>query len=267
MQVTHPQEPYLNIPPEDVYIALNEQNVQCGYGYVMYQYAPLVYPDRPVNIFFSMDCTPEAEYMLFGALVARARQMRQSNPNEGARVYTSVQPGDTRKLNFCLHNGLVVGNTEDVVRLQMPLDGGPDMFNCNFGRISLNTVQEQQQLLSRLHASGLTHFTQDYLQRLQANPVFVALSISYGPNLAGECLISGRGDGTAELAAIYINPAHQRRGLGKRLLQRALAICAVDNVGEVHARIMSASQPQVRLMRAFGMEVMDQTLLFPCKDL
>ena len=30
---------------------------------------------------------------------------------------------------------------------------------------------------------------------------------------------------------------------------------------------MSASQPQVRLVRAFGAELMDQTLLFPSLDL
>lgn len=267
MQVIHPKEPYMTLEPENVFEALNDQGVNCGRGYVMYQYSPVIYPDRPVNIFFTMECTPEAEYMLYGALVARARQLRQMNPNEAARMYTSVDPGDTRKLNFCLHNGLVVSNTEDLVRLQMPQDGGPDVFNCTYCPISLNSVQEQMALVGRLKANGLGHITPEYMQRLQANRVFVALALRYGPQLVGECIISGRGDGTAEIAAIYIVPEHQRRGLGKKLLQRAMAISAVDGVTEVQARIMSASQPQSRLMRAFGMEVLDQTLLFPGKDL
>jgi len=257
----------MNVPPEDVFVAVNELGVQAGYGYVMYQYQPGVYPDRPVNIFFTMDCTPEAEYLIFGALVARARQERQKNPNEAARMYTSVNPGDTRKLNFYLHNGLTIGNTEDLVRLQMPLDAGPDSFNCTFAATPLNTVQEQNMLIDRLNRNGLSYITLPYLQLLQANPHFVALGLKYGEALAGECIISGRGDGTAELAAIYIAPEFQRRGLGKKLLQRALAICVHEGVMDVRARIMSASQPQVRLMRAFGAEVLDQTLLFPCKDL
>jgi len=267
MQVTHPQEPFMNVPPEDVFVAVSDLGIQNGYGYVMYQYQPTIYPDRPVNIFFTMDCTPEAEYLLFGALVARARQMRQNQPGAAARLYTSVKPGDNRKLNFYLHNGMNIGNTEDLVRLEMPLDAGPDAFNCTFAPMPLNTAQEQAALLERLKANSITYITQPYLQLLRANPHFVGLGLLYGQQLAGECIISGRGDGTAELAAIYIAPEHQRRGLGKKLLQRALAISAHEGIKEVRARIMSASQPQVRLMRTFGAQLLDQTLLFPGIDL
>jgi hypothetical protein len=40
-----------------------------------------------------------------------------------------------------------------------------------------------------------------------------------------------------------------------------------EGVSEVKARIMSASQPQVRLVRNFGAELLDQTLMFPSLDL
>lgn len=266
MQVTHPQEPYMNIPPEDVFVAVNDLGMQCGHGYVMYQYQPSVYPDKPVNIFFHMDSQPDAEYLLFGALVARARQMRQGNPGEGARLYTSVTPGDARKMNFYLHNGLTIGNTEDLVRLQLPADPGPQMFNCNIIQLPLNTVQEQQGMVDRLRANGLNYITLPYLQLLQANPTFLALGLLYGPNLVAECILSGR-DQAAELAAIYVVPEHQHRGLGKALLRRALAIMGQEGVTDVRARIMSASEPQSRLMRSFGAELLDQTLLFPSYNL
>ena len=266
MQVTHPQEPYMNIPPEDVFVAVNDLGMQCGHGYVMYQYQPSVYPDKPVNIFFHMDCQPDAEYLLFGALVARARQMRQGNPGEGARLYTSVTPGDARKMNFYLHNGLTIGNTEDLVRLQIPMDAGPDLFNCTVIQLPLNTLQEQNGFIERLRNNGITYITQPYLQMLQTSPNFLGLGILYGPNLGGECIIAGR-DGAAELAAIYIAPEFQRRGRGKKLLQRALAIMGQEGVGDVRARIMSASEPQVRLMRAFNAERLEQKLLFPSLDL
>ena len=51
------------------------------------------------------------------------------------------------------------------------------------------------------------------------------------------------------------------------LLRRALAIMGQEGVTDVRARIMSASEPQSRLMRAFGAELLDQTLLFPGIDL
>ena len=38
MQVTNPQEPFMNLPQEDVFVAVNDMGVQHGYGYVMYQF-------------------------------------------------------------------------------------------------------------------------------------------------------------------------------------------------------------------------------------
>ncbi len=266
MQVTHPQEPFMNLPTEDVFVAVNDLGVQHGYGYVMYQFQPSVYPDKPVNIFFTMDCTPEAEYLLFGALVARARQLREQNPGVPARLYTSVTPGDARKLSFLEHNGLTMGNSEDMVRLRIPEDVGAELFNCSIIPLPLNTPQEMTALVERLRLNGLGHITQQHLQSLQMSPVFHVWGILYGQNLVGECIIAGRSD-AAELAGIYIVPEFQRRGLAKHLLKRALSIVGQEGVGEVRARIMSASQPQVRLVRSFGAELLEQTLLFPCLEL
>ncbi len=266
MQVTHPQEPFMNLPTEDVFVAVNEYGVQQGYGYVMYQFQPSVYPDKPVNIFFTMDCAPEAEYLLFGALVARARQLREQNPGVGARLYTSVTPSEARKLSFLEHNGLSMGNSEDLVRLQLPGDAGAELFNCSIIPLPLNTPQELNGLVERLRLNGLGHLTVQHLQALQMNPIFHVWGILYGQNLVGECVITGRND-SAELAGIYIVPEFQRRGLAKHLLKRALSIVGQEGAQEVRARIMSASQPQVRLVRHFGAELLEQTLMFPSLDL
>lgn len=266
MQVTHPQEPFMNLPTEDVFVAVNEYGVQQGYGYVMYQFQPSVYPDKPVNIFFTMDCAPEADYLLFGALVARARQLREQNPGVAARLYTSVTPGDARRISFLEHNGLTMGNTEDLVRLQLPADPGADLFNCSIIPLPLNTPQEMNALVDRLRRGGLSHITMQHLQNLQLNPVFHVWGILYGQSLVGECIIAGRND-AAELVGVYIVPEFQRRGLAKHLLKRALGIVGQEGVTEVRARIMSASQPQVRLVRNFGAELMEQTLMFPSIDL
>nr|MBR4281194.1 GNAT family N-acetyltransferase [Clostridia bacterium] len=267
MQVIHPAEPWQNIHPDDIFDVVNDQGLRCGRGHVVYQHLPAIYPDKPVNIYFTMECTPEAEYMLYGALVARARQLRQMNPNEAAHIYTSVDPRDTRLLNFCLYNGLAVSNSEDVVRLQVPADGGPDTFNCTFEHVPLNTPQEQSAFIARLHANSLTHITPEYLMALKANPVCVALGLFYGRDLAGECIISGAPGKEPELVAIYVNAPYRGNGMGKRLLRRALSFCALSGVSTVQARIMSASQPQSRLMRGFGAETLEQTLLFPGTDL
>ena len=105
-----------------------------------------------------------------------------------------------------------------------------------------------------------------HLQNLQRSPVFHVWGILYGQNLVGECIMAGRSD-AAELVGIYTVPEFQRRGLAKHLMKRALSIVGQEGVSEVRARIMSASQPQVSLVRSFGAELMEQTLMFPSLDL
>ena len=45
MQVIHPQGMYNNLPPEDVFIALDDMGTEMGVGYIIYQYQPHIYPD------------------------------------------------------------------------------------------------------------------------------------------------------------------------------------------------------------------------------
>lgn len=120
MRVYHPQGMYNNIPPENVFLAADEMGNEIGVGYIIRVMQPNVFPDRPVNLFISMECQPVARYMLFGALVARARQMRDENPQLKARVYTAISPGDARTKEFYLHNGFTCEDTEDMLRLEIP---------------------------------------------------------------------------------------------------------------------------------------------------
>lgn len=269
MQVIHPNEAWKNVHPDNVFDVVNDHGVRCGRGYVVYQYQPAIYPDKPVRIFFEMECTPEAQYMLFGALIAQARRLRQQNPNEGAYVYTSVDPQDTRMLNFCLYNGMTVGNSEELVRLYVPQDGGQDVFGYQFGQIPLGTLEQQNALIARMTQNGLPHLTQPYLQALTRNPVCVPLGVFYAGNSmpVGECIISGAPGSEPELVGIYVAEGYRGSGVGKRLLRRALSFCAPYGVPSVQARIMAASQPQSRLMRAFGGDQLSQTLLFPGMEL
>ena len=69
MRVYHPQGMYNNIPPENVFLAADEMGNEIGVGYIIRVMQPNVFPDRPVNLFISMECQPVARYMLFGALV------------------------------------------------------------------------------------------------------------------------------------------------------------------------------------------------------
>ncbi len=266
MNVIHPQEPFMGYPTEDVFVAVNDLGVQQGYGYVVPQYQPAVYPDHPMHIFFDMDCSAEAEYCIFGALVARARALRNLHPEAPARLYTSAALTDSRKLDFLMHNGLTNDNSEDMVRLQIPADPGAEMFNCNITPLTSTDVQQLVNLADRLARNGLPHITLQHLRNLQSSPVFHVWGLTYGNQLVSECIIAGRSD-AAELVGIYTVESQQRQGRAKYLLRRALNIVGQEGVTEVRTRIMSASQTQVRLVRSFGAELLEKLMYFPSLEL
>lgn len=264
MQVIHPNGVYQGIQAEDVFLAVDDTGRQLGWGYVIAQEQPGTYPDCPVNIFFHLDAMPEAEYLLLGALMALARQKREQYPGQAARIYTSVQPGDAHWLDFYRHNGFDERNTEDRVLLPIPDDPGRDMLNCQIVQLPLNTLQEQQNLLARLYQNGINHIDLRYLQSIMVSPHFLALGLIYGgKEFIGTCIFAGYGQ-SAELVTMYIERPHQNQRMGRMLLHRGLAILGSEGVREVTAQVMSASMPQVHLMRAMEATLVENTMVFPC---
>ena len=81
MRITHPQAPFQGVAPENVFFVANDQQVQLGTGYVMQFFQGEMYPERPNHLFIQIDAQPSARALMFGALLARADQLRAANLN------------------------------------------------------------------------------------------------------------------------------------------------------------------------------------------
>ncbi|MBQ8654801.1 MAG: GNAT family N-acetyltransferase [Clostridia bacterium] len=262
MQVTHPQGMYNGLPMEDVFIALDDMGTEMGLGYIVYQYQPHLYPDCPINLYFKLDCQPSARYILFGALVARARQLRDANPNVGARVYTDVNPADERTKEFYLHSGFACTDTEEVLELPIPQGDGRIPMSCAVAPVPLNTPEERYAFLSRLQQHDVRFMDENYLLNLQRLPHFLALGLYRNNDLIGEIVLAGEGS-QCELVVMYIVPGSRRQGMGKALLHRCMAIMAAEGVESVNCRIMTRSIPMHRLCAAFGAKSLGVTMVYP----
>ena len=263
MQIVHPQIPYQGVPVEDVFLALDEVGRQQGLGYLIYQYLPNAYPDCPVNIYFTMEARPTARYLLFGALMARARQLRDANPNVRAWVYTSVEPGDQASMDFYQHNGFRTEDAEMLLELTMPVETPRLPMSCSLDATPLNTPEERNALLLRLRQNDISYVDASYLYQLQGMPHFSALGMfRNGRELVGECLIAGRGD-ACEVAALYITPENRRQGLGEALLRHGMNVMQQEGVKRTTVRIVTRSIPQRNLMRIFAPRELSATLRFP----
>ena len=262
MTIVHPEQPVNNLNPEDVFFAIDDLGAQTGYAYILYQLQPGLYPDCPVNLYFSIEGDDSSRYLLFGAVVARARQLQNVNPQLRARLYTGLDPQDENGRDFYLHNGFDLDASDAVVSLQIPFGDGRIPMSCTVAAVPLNTWEEQQGLLSRLQLNELTYLDRNALMEIMHMQHFIALGLYRNAGLIGEAVMAGMGD-QAELVAIYIEPSSRRQGMARALLHRTMAIMAAEGVTRVTTRIMTRSQPQSRLMNDFGAVPLGVNMLFP----
>ena len=124
MRITHPQAPFQGVAPENVFFVANDQQVQLGTGYVMQFFQGEMYPERPNHLFIQIDAQPSARALMFGALLARADQLRAATPNLPARMYAQVAPENLELLRFYDTMGLRNDDGEDLFRF-LPPDGVP----------------------------------------------------------------------------------------------------------------------------------------------
>lgn len=267
MRVIHPQGPYNGIAPEDVFIAVDDMGTQYGMGSIVHQYQPDMFPDRPHNLFISLDSQPASQYLLFGALMGRAQHLwNEAGAQLPARVYTSVHPGDRERLAFYERNGFDLNVAENAVRLEIPQGPGREPMGCTAHQLPLGSLQDQMDFISRLQQNGVGYIDLPFLQQMQIQPHFLGLGMVYntenGPKLIGEIILAGQGN-SCEVLAMYIVPEFRRQGLGRILLHRAMAIMATEGVNLVVAHILSNSVPQCRLAANFHATVTRQETLFP----
>jgi len=248
--------------PEDVFYAIDDLGTQTGYGFILYQMQPGLYPDCPVNLYFSIEGDASSRYMLFGALVARARVLQSLNPQLRARLYTSLQPSDTAMKDFYLYNGFDCDESDALLELRIPYGDGRIPMSCTVAPTPLNTWEEQENLLYRLQLNDITFVDRNYLVSMMHMPHFLVLGLYRNAVLIGESILAGQGSG-CELAAIYIDPSNRRQGMGRALLHRSMAIMAAEGVTQITTRIMTRSLPQQHLMNDFGAAVLGVNMIFP----
>ena len=267
MRVIHPQGIFNGITPENVFMAVDDMGTEYGVGSIVYQHQPDMFPDRPHNLFISLESQPASQYLLFGALMGRAQQLWHDNgPTQGARIYTSVHPADTSRLAFYERNGFDINVAENAVRLEIPEGMGREPMGCSTHQLPLGTPQDQIDFICRLQQNGVCYIDQPFLQQMQIQPHFLGLGMVYntkdGPKLIGEIILAGQGN-SCEVLAMYIIPEYRRQGLGRVLLHRAMAIVATEGVNFVVAHILSNSLPQCRLAANFHASITRQETLFP----
>ena len=262
MTIMNPQGVYNGMPPENVFFALDDRGTQVGTGYIIYQYLPHRSPECPVSMYFEINSHPSGWYLLLGALVARARVLREQVPDQPARLYTRLQPDQAELLARYRESGFDCTAREALYQL-FPSEGeGRIPMSCAIRQTPLNTLQEQQQLVDRLRRNDITHVDLGYLQQQMRMQHFMALGLIQDQSLVGEVVLAGSGAG-CEVVAVYIDPIFRQKGMARLLLQRSMAVMGSEGVNLFGAMFVTISAPQQRLAADFRGQERQLLGLFP----
>ena len=262
MRVYHPQTAYQGLPAENTFFVADDMDIQQGTGLVIPFYQPDMFPERPIHLYMQMDAPPSCQYMLFGALFARACQLKAQTPYLPARMYTQLAVNDARGIEFFLGNGFVLDDAEDLVRFSVPEGAGKLPMGCSVAHVPLRNEYEQQAFLYRMNRNRIAPADMMFLSECMQRPHFLALTIYRGEEVAGEVLLSGTGD-RAMLAGLYIKTPYRRMGLGKALLQRGLALLRDEGVSQIEAVVLRRSAAQCAMARSLGAKFIRTTCFYP----
>ena len=266
MRITHPQGSFQGVAPENVFFVANDQQVQLGTGYVMHFFQGEMYPERPSHIFMQMDCQPSCRALLFGALWARADQLRAQTPNLPARLYAQVQPENQELLRFYESCGMRNDDGEDLFRF-LPPPGVPQApMGLTFASVPLADEASQVTFLQRVNAQRIQPITREYLQTWQQQQHFMALGFYRNGQPVCETVITGTG-AAATLLMIYTRSDFRRQGMAKNLISAASSILRERGVNVLYTHIFRRNVPQVALMRRLNGTFVRTVTALPGMDL
>lgn len=248
MYLNHPNGPYQGVQPENVFFVSNDQRVQMGCGYVVPFVQNELYPERPLHFYVYMDAQPTARSILYGALLARAVQIRQMQPEVPARLYTLIGEQDASYERFYASVGFKDDDGEELYRfLPVPGRTQPPM-GMMYASIPLETPELQDMLLTSMNAFRIQPVNRDYLTLWRQQPHFMALAYFRDNIPVSELLVTGSGE-SATLVHIHTLPQYRRQGLAYMLLGAACVHLRDQGVQYLYTHVFRRNVPQMTLMK------------------
>ena len=250
MVINNPPSEYQGIPPENVFFVSSDSRIQLGYGYVIPFFQNELYPSEPLHIYMQMETQLSARAMLFGALLARAGQIRIEK-GVPARFYTQVDPKDTEYLKFCTQMGMKQDDSEDLYSFYLPYGQAQAPMGYDYYQVPLVTPQDEMKFLERLNRYRIQAVTHDHLTLWRQQEHFLALAFYRQGNPvepACEAVFTGVGQ-TATLLNIYTVPEFRRQRLASQLIEAVCVHLRDQGVAIMYTHIFKRNTPQMALMQ------------------
>lgn len=246
MQIFHPPQSINGMLPENVFYIADSANQTVAEGYIIPTYHPYLFPERPVNLYVNIRSQGMGEDMLLGALLGRARQVREQANGMRARLFAQVDPRDAAMMNFYMDNGFDASDALDVVRLNMPDAKPAAPMGYDMNLVPITNQQELMGFIQRMNTYRLNVLQPALLQRYMGMPHFFALYLRRGSDLVGEIAFTGDGQ-MAKLIGLYIAPKYRHMGLSKNLIAAGMMRLHQCGVSYVEGDVIRRNAAQYAL--------------------
>lgn len=224
----HPSAPFNGIPAENCFFCVNDAGEAVSQGYLLALSKPELYPDRPLNIYMHIAGSGRGDPrqivgrdLLLGALLARAKQIREASPGMRARLFTCVDMRDAQSLQFYREAGFDTETARQALyEIHMPEVISTAPMGFKMGITRLMSANDYDRLLMRIQRTQRILMRQDELQAYVRQGLFLPMYIAATTGEAvGECIFTGDGRGSALLLCLYVNQNLRGHGLEEALLR------------------------------------------------
>ena len=247
MLINHPPSEYQGIPAENVFFVSNDRRIQLGYGCVIPFFQNEMYPSQPLHIYMQMETQLSARAILFGALLARAGQIR-SESGTPARFYTQVDPKDTELMQFYTRMGMKADDSEDLYSFYLPYGRAQAPMGFDYFQSPMATPQDEASFLERLNRYRIQPVSHDHLTLWRQQEHFLALAFYRQGEPVCEAVFTGAGQ-TATMLNIYTVPSMRRQRLAAQLIEAASVHLRDQGVTVMYTHVFKRNSPQMGLIR------------------
>ena len=101
---------------------------------------------------------------------------------------------------------------------------------------------------------GFQNFDEEltHLPKMYAAPLSTILLVEKDTEYVGCVAIRNKGEATAELKRMYVKPAYQQQGLGKKLLKAAIIFAKNAGYKKIRLDTLASMTPAINLYKQLG---------------
>ncbi len=257
MNIYQPVRGVDGAPSENSFAITDNMGVEIGEGALHVRVLKKMYPDRPLQIEMTMRAHPVAQDTLFGALYARAEQIKGETGGLDGRLFIRCALDDSACHEYFLRMGFDDADGDELFYIQTssPKTRRRDYYPTGTQSIEtdLRTNIRREEFLGALQSFGGEEHAAAWLQARMQEPGFVARSVYHGDEPVGHILVVGN-QNEAVIDMVCVEPKWRRYGAGTALAQEAMDVLCSRGVPYLVAKAPRRNIKALRMLQRAGFE-------------